>query len=68
MLNFDPQTIVVALIVLAATIYLLFRARKYVRPAKNSAGCATGCGHCPSNAAGATKADSLLQLDSRKSS
>ena len=67
MLNFDPQTIVVALIVLAATIYLLFRARKYVWPAKNSAGCATGCGHCPSKA-GAPKPDSLLQLGSRKTS
>jgi hypothetical protein len=63
--NFDPQTVVVALIVLAATIYLLVRARKYVWPAKNSAGCATGCGHCPSSAS-STKPDGLLQLGSRK--
>ena len=61
MLNFDPQTIVVALIVLAATIYLLSRARKYVRPAKNSAGCATGCGHCPSKPTD-SQPGGLLQL------
>ncbi|WP_254506983.1 FeoB-associated Cys-rich membrane protein [Anatilimnocola floriformis] len=42
------QNLIVGAIVLVATVLLLIRASKYLRPAKSNAGCASGCGGCAS--------------------
>ncbi|WP_425615187.1 hypothetical protein NA78x_005087 [Anatilimnocola sp. NA78] len=56
------QNLIVAAIVMSASISLLLRARKYIVPG-NSSGCASGCGSCPSRKS-ETGSSSLLQLNS----
>ncbi|QDU31116.1 hypothetical protein ETAA8_62690 [Anatilimnocola aggregata] len=63
--QFFTQNFVVALIVLTATLFLLYRARTYVLPG-SKAGCATGCGSCPSNKSEPNSTAGLVQLGDRR--
>lgn len=58
------QNLIVATIVLAATVLLAIRASRYFRAAKVQSGCGSGCGNCPSNEAAKTPAPQLVQLGS----
>jgi hypothetical protein len=54
--------LIVAAIVLTATVLLAIRASRYFRTAKVKSGCGSSCGSCPSNEAAKTPAPQLLQL------
>jgi hypothetical protein len=56
------QNLIVAAIVVTATVLLAIRASRYFRAAKVTSGCGSGCGNCPSNEAAKTSSPQLLQL------
>jgi hypothetical protein len=69
-MNFDWQTIAVALIILAALFYVvrrgLARLRSFRLSAKTGGACATGCGKCGEEEAPARPANVLVQIGSSK--